>query len=85
MASQTLDTNDLNLIPATRRADATTYKQPDLLYTDHDALYNQIPAGKDVGDIKEAEHDRWQVTFDEEAENLAKNIALEARIAALEG
>ena len=85
MASKTIDTNDLNLIPAARRAAATTYTQSDLLYTDHDALYNLIPATKDVGDIKEAEHDRWQVTFDEEAENLAKNIELEARIAALEG
>ena len=85
MAEKTIDARDLNLIPEARRASATQYTQPALPYTMHDAEYSLIPEGKEVGDIKEAEHDRWQVTFDEEVENAAKNTELEARIAALEG
>ena len=85
MAEKTIDANDLNLIPAARRSAATKYTQPDLLWDDFDEASGVIPEGKDVGDLKSASHDRWQVTFDEEAENAAKNAELEARIAALEG
>ena len=84
MAGTTIDVNDLNLIPEARRASATKYTQPDLLWTEFDEECGVIPTGKKVGDLKEAGHDRWQVTFDEEAENAAKNAELEARIAALE-
>ena len=85
MVEKTIDVNDLNLIPSARRAAATKYTQPDLLWTDFDKESGVMPADKKVGDLKEAGHDRWQVTFDEEAENAAKNAELEARIAALEG
>ncbi len=85
MGLKTIDAKDLNLIPEARRAAATTYTQPDLLYTEYDSEIGDIPEGKSVGDVKEASHTRYQVSFDEEEENAAKNAELEARIAALEG
>lgn len=77
----TIDTHTLELIPEEHRASATTYEVPDALWTQRDADTGKLKEGKSVGDVREAAHTRYTVTFTEKDPEL---VALEKRIADLE-
>lgn len=78
----TIDTHTLEFIPEEHRANATSYEAPDGLWTQKDADCGKLPEGVSVGDVREAAHTRYTVTFTEKDPEL---VALEQRIAALEG
>lgn len=63
MQKTTIDTHTLEDIPEEHREHVTTYEAPDGLWTQKDADSGRIPEGKAVGDIREAAHTRYTVTF----------------------
>jgi len=77
----TIDTHTLELIPEEHRANATSYEVEDALWTQKDADWGKLPEGVSVGDVREAAHTRYTVTYTEVDPALT---ALEQRIAALE-
>ena len=78
----TIDTHTLTLIPEEHRDNATSYEVEDALWTENDERAGLLPEGVEVGDLREAAHTRYRVTFTEKDPEVA---ALERRIAALEG
>tara|TARA_A100001035_G_C27680509_1_gene452820 strand:+ start:488 stop:742 length:255 start_codon:yes stop_codon:yes gene_type:complete len=77
----TIDTHTLEFIPEEHRANATSYEAPDALWTQKDADTGKLKSGAKVGDVREAAHTRYTVTFTEKDPEL---VALEKRIADLE-
>ena len=60
----TIDTHTLEHIPADKRDTATEYTCSENIYTQKDADHSEIPDDKNVGDVREAEHQRWTVTYE---------------------
>ena len=63
MEKTTIDTHTLEHIPEEHRAKATSYEAPDGLWTQLDKDNGILPEGKNVGDVREAAHTRYTVTY----------------------
>lgn len=63
MQKTTIDTHTLTDIPEEHRANATSYEAPDGLWTQQDADAGILPEGVSVGDVREAAHTRYTVTY----------------------
>jgi len=63
MQKTTIDTHTLEHIPEEHRSNATSYEAPDGLWTQSDKDNGILPEGKNVGDVREAAHTRYTVTY----------------------
>ena len=63
MQKTIIDTSLLNDIPEEHRAQATSYEAPDSYWMARDSEQGLLPDGVSVGDLREAGHTRYTVTF----------------------